>query len=94
MNNLDDENTIKDIGDRNKNRSLDENNKKNNEIENRNENENVFDSPYDESGYVKKTNKTGEKVVEEEDDDPLQRIKRKLKQDFNSKLKTSKIMEY
>jgi len=94
MNNLDDENTIKDLGDRNKNRSPDRSNKKNNEIENENENDNVFDNPYDESGFAKKTNKTGEKVVEEEDDDPLQRIKRKLKQDFNSKLKTSAMKEY
>lgn len=94
MNNPDDENTIKDLGDRNKNRSPERINNKNNEIENENQNENVFDNPYDESGYAKKTNKTGERVVEEEDDDPLQRIKRKLKQDFNSKLKTSTIKEY
>lgn len=42
---------------------------------NYNDNDNVFDSPYDENGYAKKKGQSNDVS----DDDPLQAIKRRLK---------------
>jgi hypothetical protein len=75
----DDENTV---------RNIDSGNKNGNNGEYDNDDEYNFDNPYDENGYAKKTAQTPRKV-DEDDEDPLQAIKRKLKKDFNSKLKTS-----
>lgn len=83
--NLDDENTVKDLDNEGQLKNGDRNGKFNED------NENVFDNPYDENGYAKKT---GSPKGEIEDEDPLQAIKRKLKQDFNSKIKTSTIKQH
>lgn len=80
----DDENTV---------RNIDSGNKNGNNGEYDNDDEYNFDNPYDENGYAKKTAQTPRKV-DEDDEDPLQAIKRKLKKDFNSKLKTSTLKQY
>ena len=82
--NYDDENTV---------RNIDSGNKNANNGQYDNDDEYNFDNPYDENGYAKKTAQTPKKV-DEDDEDPLQAIKRKLKKDFNSKLKTSTLKQY
>lgn len=50
-----------------------------------NDNENVFDNPYDENGFPRSDNIKKDFTKEDE----LNEIKKRLKKDFTSKLKTS-----
>lgn len=77
-----------DFGNKNKNDNYDDDYGNGDGNGNYNDNDNVFDSPYDENGYAKKK---GQSNVA--DDDPLQAIKRRLKNQFNSKIKTSTLKQ-